>query len=197
VLAAAAGGSGDWTGAHGRTGLPARRIWRRIWLVGSADIRGVLRGDVTWGGRTVWPVNARELWEPKVAAAPSSRRLEATVSSDNWHLGLYAGTPLTDRVFADFSAFYGEDFSTIKRTQQLADGSGDWTRHGVDRGMDGADGDWDAVGALRRDAWSLVPTVRLAYAGSHQGSGREEGAGAFNVVTWTSRVGGTSLRRSA
>jgi outer membrane autotransporter protein len=117
------------------------------------------------------------------------------VSSESWHVGWYGGLPLSEHWFGDFSAFYGEASSVVKRTQQLPDGTvssrakvygQEWM---VQAGL-------GAQLAPQGSQWSLVPTARVAYAGSHQNGSREEGAGAFGVLT-KSQLHGTVLSKVA
>ncbi|MEY5025015.1 MAG: hypothetical protein RLZZ244_543, partial [Verrucomicrobiota bacterium] len=190
VLSAAAGGPSEWsawtTGYGGATDVeadPARGFGGYSRSVGG-NVSGVeLRsGRLTLGLMGALGSGGAQFGGPT-----------AQVRSEHWHVGAYAGLPLTRRLFADAAAFYGEDLSEIKRVQSLPDGV--LSSRGKVNGQE-----WllqAGVGmqlAPQGGAWTLVPTARLAYAGVRQAASAEDGAGAFNLRT-DSQTHGTLLSR--
>jgi autotransporter-associated beta strand protein len=191
VLSAAAGGGEEWaawTTAFG-SGSDVEADRSRGFSGYSRSESGNVSGlERRFGRLTLGIIGAAASGGAQIAL-PNSK-----VSSDSWHVGGYASMPLTRRLFADASAFYGETSSVINRTQQLPTGvlssrakvfGSEWmVQAGFGMQM-----------AAPGSSWSLVPTVRVAYAGSHQGAAREEGAGAFGIQT-DAQSSGTFLLKS-
>ncbi|MEI6715772.1 MAG: autotransporter outer membrane beta-barrel domain-containing protein [Verrucomicrobiota bacterium] len=191
VLAAAAGGGGEWsawTNAFGSSSsleADASRGFGGYSRSEAGDVTGLER---RFGRLTIGLIGA------KGGGSAQLRSPAAAVSSDTWHLGGYVSLPIADRIFADASAFFGEALNTIKRTQNLPGGTvssrssvygNEWMlQTGLGMQM-----------ASQTSSWSLVPTIRVAYAGSRQGGARETGAGAFDIRT-DSRTSGTVLLKS-
>jgi outer membrane autotransporter protein len=104
------------------------------------------------------------------------------LTSDSWHLGLYMSTPLTSRVFADTMMVFGEGENEIRRTQNLpvVDAFGNTTMTSLGSRTRSRNQEWLVqlgVGAQLADAgssWSILPSVRFAYAGVKQGAATEK-----------------------
>ena len=110
------------------------------------------------------------------------------IRADSRHLGMYLSVPVGRALFADVSALYGESDNTVQRTQVLpwgvVRGNGlvetkEWL---LQVGLGG-----QLFGGSSR--WSVVPSVRVAYAGVHQDSALERGAGELGVGTRSKRDG--------
>ncbi|MEY5026779.1 MAG: hypothetical protein RLZZ244_2307, partial [Verrucomicrobiota bacterium] len=179
VLTAAAGGPAEWSawtnGFGGSTDVEADpgRGFGGYSRSAGGNVSGV---EVRTGRLTLGLMGARGTGGAQFGGP------NASVSSDHWHVGAYAGLPLTGRLFADVAAFYGEDSSVMKRVQLLPVGAFSSRAR-----MEGQEW-WVQTGmgmqlAPQCSAWTLVPTARLAYAGVRQGGSAEEGAGSFNLQT--------------
>jgi outer membrane autotransporter protein len=128
---------------------------------------------------------------------------ESSITSESWHLGLYMSTPVTERIFADGSFIFGEGENVLKRTQTLkrTDESGTDSPLSLASRTRMMNQEWLVqlgVGAQVAPAggpWSIVPTVRVAYAGVRQQSARESGAMSLGIESESSR-NGTVLTRT-
>ena len=120
----------------------------------------------------------------------------ARISSDVWHLGLYMSSPLFWKLFLDVSGFYGEAENTVRRTQNIP-GVGVYESR-----INAVTHEWllqvgmGAQLAAEGSRWSIVPSVRGAYAGMRQGSMVETGAGDLGVRT-DPALRGTFITRTA
>ncbi|RFC44792.1 MAG: Autotransporter beta-domain-containing protein, partial [Verrucomicrobia bacterium] len=119
----------------------------------------------------------------------------AHISTDAWHLGIYMSSPLAWRLFLDVSGFYGEGDNTIRRTQNIP-GLGV-----VQSRVKALTQEWllqvgmGAQLAPTASRWSIVPSVRVAYAGMKQSGILEDGAGSLGVRT-DAAVQGTFMTRT-
>jgi len=115
------------------------------------------------------------------------------ITSDSWHLGMYMSTPLAWRMFLDVTAFYGEADNIIRRTQSV--GGTDYATRVTTETQE-----WlTQVGlgaqlARAGSPWSIVPSIRFAYAGMHQAGMTEQNAGDLGVTT-DQRWNATALSR--
>jgi hypothetical protein len=105
-------------------------------------------------------------------------RTGASVQSTSWHMGMYLSMPVTQRLFADVSGFYGEVDNVIQQKHLSVDANGITTRPG--RAFMETQ-EWllqvGVGGQMAREGsrWSLVPSARLAYTGMHFGKSRMDG----------------------
>jgi hypothetical protein len=105
-------------------------------------------------------------------------RTGASVRSTSWHMGMYLSLPVTQRLFADVSGFYGEVDNVIHQKHLSVDANGITTRPG--RAFMETQ-EWllqvGVGGQMAREGsrWSLVPSARLAYTGMHFGKSRMDG----------------------
>ncbi|MEI6712446.1 MAG: autotransporter-associated beta strand repeat-containing protein [Verrucomicrobiota bacterium] len=177
VLSASAGGGSEWSAwsngfagsgnveanlTSGFTGLSRNEV---------GDVTGVER---RFGRLTLGLVGATSFGSTHLSGPDSS------IHSDSWHLGGYVSLPIGGGVFADASALFGDVSNEVKRTQNLPTGTvqSRTTIHG-NEWMLQAGGGIQLAGTA--STWSLMPTVRLAYAGVRQGTLKEQGAGAYGV----------------
>jgi autotransporter-associated beta strand protein len=106
----------------------------------------------------------------------------SSISSESWHLGMYASTPLAGCLFGDALVTYGEGENVIKRTQNVPtlDGFGNAVNQSVSGRGRMLNEEWllqlgvGAQVAPMASRWSVVPSVRLAYAGVQQKAAREK-----------------------
>lgn len=127
----------------------------------------------------------------------------SSITSESWHLGLYMSTPVTERIFADGSFIFGEGENVLKRTQTLprTDEFGTPSTMSLASRTTLVNQEWLVqlgVGAQVAPAggpWSIVPTVRVAYAGVLQQSAHESGAMSLGIES-QSRRSGTVLSRT-
>ena len=127
----------------------------------------------------------------------------SSITSESWHLGLYMSTPVTDRIFADGSFIFGEGENVLKRTQTLptTDEFGTPSTLSLASRTTMLNQEWLVqlgMGAQMGPAggrWSIVPTVRIAYAGVRQQKARESGALSMGIESESSR-NGTVLSRT-
>ena len=133
------------------------------------------------------------------ALGTGSEQMNATgarISSDVWHLGLYMSSPLFWKLFMDVSGFYGEAENIVRRTQNIP-GVGVYESR-----INAVTREWllqvgmGAQLAAEGSRWSIVPSVRGAYAGMRQGSMVETGAGELGVRT-DAALRGTFITRTA
>ena len=112
------------------------------------------------------------------------------ISSESWHLGLFLSAPVLGRVFADGAFVFGEAENVLRRTQTLpvTDEFGAPTLSTLTSKTRLTSQEWLlqlGLGAqLAPDAsfWSVVPSVRVAYAGVRQQGARETGALSLGVL---------------
>jgi outer membrane autotransporter protein len=113
----------------------------------------------------------------------------STMTSESWLLGLYMSAPVVGRVFTDGSFFFGEAENVIKRTQNLpvTDEFGAPSVLSLAGRTRMLSQEWllqwglGAVLTQEGSRWSVVPTVRVAYAGMHQQRARESGAMSMGI----------------
>ena len=125
------------------------------------------------------------------------------MTSESWHLGLYMSAPLTGRVFVDGSFVFGEGENVLKRTQTvpITDEYGTLSTLSLAGRTRLMNQEWlvqlggGAQLAAAGSGWSLVPTLRAAYAGVRQQSARESGAGSLGIAS-DSKRNGTVLTRT-
>ena len=191
VLAAAAGGSSEWSAWTNAFGS-----WSAVEADPSQGVGRYSRneaGDVTGIERRLGRLTLGFIGAKGGGSAQLNTPV-ASVSSDTWHLGGYVSLPLNGRIFADASAFYGEAVNTIRRTQRLPGGM-------VSSRSSVIENEWMLETGLgmqlapQTSDWSLLLTVRGAYMGARQGGAKETGAGAFDVQT-DSQTNGTLLIKS-
>jgi outer membrane autotransporter protein len=116
------------------------------------------------------------------SASAQVNQSNAKISSDSWHLGLYMSTPLVDNLFADTMMFYGQGENVITRTQNLPylDQNGDPTTLSLSSKTTVQNQEWlvqlgvGAQLAAPGSSWSIVPSLRFAYAGVSQGAATEK-----------------------
>jgi hypothetical protein len=118
----------------------------------------------------------------------------SSVRADSWHLGMYLSFPLGQRLFGDVSGFYGEAENLVRQTQALPGGAmagrvlmqtEEWM---LQAGVGGQ-------AAPKGSRWSVVPSVRVAYAGMHFEKANIEGLGALGMRS-DAKWNGTVLSRS-
>jgi len=127
----------------------------------------------------------------------------SSITSESWHLGLYMSTPVVGRVFADGGVFFGEGENVIKRTQTLlkTDEYGTPSTLSLSGRTRMMNQEWlvqlgaGAQLAPTGSKWSVVPTVRVAYAGVRQEGATESGAQSLGIVSH-SKWNGTVLTRT-
>ena len=111
--------------------------------------------------------------------------------------------PVTSRVFADGAFFFGEGENELKRTQTLptTDEFGAPSTLSLAGKARMLNQEWlvqlgvGAQLAPEGSKWSIVPTVRLAYAGVRQEGASESGAGSLGIRS-DSKLNGTVLMRN-
>ena len=129
----------------------------------------------------------------------------AKVTSDSWHLGLYMSSPVTSRVFADAVFAFGEGDNEIRRTQNLpvVDAQGNVSMASLNSRPRSVSHEWLVqlgVGAQLADpgsSWSVIPSVRFAYAGVKQGAATEKMDAMDSLgIKSDAKTSGTVLMRS-
>jgi hypothetical protein len=127
------------------------------------------------------------------------------VTSDSWHLGIYMSAPLTTRVFADTMMVFGEGDNEIRRslTLPVMDSLGNVSMTSLNSRTRSISHEWlvqlglGAQLAAPGSTWSVIPSLRFAYAGVSQGAVTEK-MDALNSLGIKSdaKTNGTVLMRS-
>ncbi|NBV84730.1 MAG: autotransporter outer membrane beta-barrel domain-containing protein, partial [Verrucomicrobia bacterium] len=117
----------------------------------------------------------------------------SSISSDSWHLGMYMSSPLAWRMFVDVTAFYGEADNIIRSTEQVG-GVNYSTRAKTETQEWLTQVGMGAQLAPTGSLWSIVPSIRFAYAGVHQAGMTETGAGELGIIA-DQRWNATALSR--
>ena len=127
------------------------------------------------------------------------------ITSDSWHLGLYMSTPLTSRIFADTMMFIGNGDNEIRRTQNIptVDALGNATTLSLNSRTRTTSQEWlvqlgvGAQVAEQGSSWSIIPSVRFAYAGVKQGAATEKMDAMESLgIKSDAKMNGTVLMRS-
>jgi len=200
VLSLATGQGSEWTGWTNAYGSwSAREAKPSLGEGGSTrsstgNVTGLERrfGALTLGLLGALGTSSTQLNQPS-----------STVTSESWHLGLYLSTPVVGRVFADGGFFFGGGENVIKRTQTLptTDSFGTPSVLSLSGRTRIMNQEWlvqlggGAQLAPTGSKWSVVPTVRVAYAGVRQEGGRESGALSMGIVS-DPKWNGTVLTRT-
>jgi hypothetical protein len=104
----------------------------------------------------------------------------SSVKSESWHIGTYMSLPLGTRMFMDVLGLYGEAQNTVRQTQTLPGGTFQSRALALSEEMllqVGLGGQLAAMGSK----WTVVPSVRLAYAAMHFEKATREGAGGLGI----------------
>jgi len=129
----------------------------------------------------------------------------STITSESWHLGLYMSAPLVGRVFADTLMFCGSGENVIKRTQHIpaVDALGNVSSVGLSSRTRLVNREWlvqlgvGAQLAPSESSWSIVPSVRFAYAGVSQEAATEKMGSLESLgIKTAAKTSGTVLMRS-
>jgi len=200
VLSLATGQGSEWTAWTNAYGSwSAREANARLGEGGSSrssagNLTGVERrfGALTLGLLGALGTSSTQMNQPG-----------ASITSESWHLGLYMSAPLMGRVFVDGSFVFGEGENVLKRTQTvpITDEYGTLSTLSLAGRTRMMNQEWLVqlgVGAQLAAAgsrWSMVPTLRAAYAGVRQPGAHESGAGSLGIES-DSKWNGTVLTRT-
>jgi hypothetical protein len=202
VLGQSTGADGGWT------------AWTNTYFSGRTNPAKPQDGDGGSTNSTVGDVTGVERVFGKltlgfmggVGTGSTQMNLPASkIASDSWHLGLYMSAPLVGRVFADTLMVYGQGDNDIRRTQNLpvTDALGKTTMRSISGRTRSVNQEWLVqlgVGAQVAEpgsSWSLIPSVRFAYAGVKQDAMTEKMDAFESLGMKTSeKTNGTVLMRS-